>query len=221
MRRGRLILAGALSVVLGPASAQDSGLPRPVNREESQACEYAESHTPDSVRRLLSLYPRGGDELTFQVYSIVTESPRSAPSMVAIANLARPAQIAAIARGLLQALERLDTASPQCLRACPNQGDGNAGYTRSNAQAAPGENQRVDSFNNQDAALLGDECGIRVRAALLCASPAVDAVLAALAEQRFALADTSVGGHCNAPIYAGAHTFSGSNVTASPFVSRN
>lgn len=221
MRRGKLIFATALTVVLGPASAQDAGRPEAAHREESKACEYAENHTPDSFRRLLSLYPRGGDELTFQVYSTVTERPRTAQSMVAIANLANPQQTTAIARGLLQALERLDTASPQCLRACPNQGDANTGSALLNAQAAPNGNQRVENFDSQDAARLGDACGAPVRAALLCAAPAVDAVLAALAEQGFALAETSVAGHCNAPIYAGAHTFSGSNVTASPFVSRN
>ena len=80
MRRGKLIFATALTVVLGPASAQDAGRPEAAHREESKACEYAENQTPDSVRRLLSLYPRGGDELTFQVYSTVTERPRTAQS---------------------------------------------------------------------------------------------------------------------------------------------
>ena len=221
MRLGALILASVLTALSGLAWAQDAGAARPARREESKACEYAAHHTPDSVRRLLALYPRGGDMLTFAVYSAVIERPASAWSMVSIANLASPPQIAAIARGLLQALERLDTFNPQCLAACPNQGGSVGDNSFLSSQPPTGENGREDNFDNQNAAYRAGQCGAPVRAALHCAEPSVDAVMAALAEQGFALADASVAGHCNAPIYAGAHNFSGWSVTASPRVSRN
>ena len=224
---GRAFLSAiALATSLDWALADDASLSRRLRPVESQVCEYSEHHAPDGLRRLLSLYPRGGDGLALAVYSAVVETPATARYVVVIANRANPDQITAIVRGLLQALERLDTFGPQCQHACPNQGDAwrnsvaDSGILQTEALQNDAE-RRLANDGRFATAGKGDQCGAPIRAAMLCAEPTVDAVMTALAAQGFAVGDASAAGHCNAPIYAGGHNFSGWSISASPAVSRN
>jgi hypothetical protein len=216
-----IVSAIAAAVSCGSALAENDSVSHRLHRVEPKYCEFAEHHIPDSARLLLSLHPHGGDALTGAVYAAIVENPVAARSMVVAANLANPEQIVAIVRGVLQALERLETYSPECRLACPSQGDDWRNRAVP-AEASPGDQLSGEAINEERArANLGDTCGDPVRAAMLCAEGSVDAVMTALAAQSFAVGDASISGHCNAPIYAGGHSFSGWSVSVAPRVSRN
>jgi len=211
--------------VLASLGSAWAGEALPIHRTAHQvreACRLAEQRTPESVRRLLSVYPRGGEGLTFAVYSAVVDSPTAAHSMVAVANAANPEQMIAIALGLIQALRKLDDFGPDCQQTCWRNRDAviDREIRDSEARERAGVRERI----RPDEPLpldVDDECLGPVRAAFRCAAPPVDAVTAALAAQAYARDMTNRASVCNAPIYAGGHNFLGPNVVNAPRVSRN
>jgi hypothetical protein len=95
-------LLAALLVL--PIGAQAAGPARPA------AC-------PDNpVTGLIAQYPKGGEDLTAAIASVVAAQPCVADDVIAAADTASPAVAAALAAGLAQAAAALATTDPVAAR---------------------------------------------------------------------------------------------------------
>ncbi|MDE2579622.1 MAG: hypothetical protein KGL46_12495 [Hyphomicrobiales bacterium] len=104
------IFASVLFVafVCGPAGAADLA----VRHKPVDVCLDASDHIPDYLRRLLTLYPQGGDAMSQAIYDAILGNRRDVPYAVALANIAAEAQRPSILLGMLRALKKLEIDSP-------------------------------------------------------------------------------------------------------------
>jgi hypothetical protein len=217
-----LVFITAIIFALPAASAQERPAGSCVELPDPYGCAEAERTVPPNILALLSTYPRGEEGLSTAVYLAAIARPEDALPILVSANRADPGQILAVARGLLRALDELSNSGPQCQAGCSGwvgtignmrpwhrvTGRGDKAKCGPNAKVLP-----VEDF--------GQSCGGPIRAAMQCASPAVDSVLVAIARQIYATSTKQIAGHCKAPVYQGTHIFSGWSVPGGPPVSRN